>query len=68
MNPKPEHILQFLTDENIYRNVKTRNINSSNWKINFVSIENSIKVKDENMLSLSNINEPSDLQKIKKYF
>ena len=57
------------TKENLrMKRYKLTNLLDSNWKINFVSIENSIKVMDENMLSLSNINEPSDLQKIKKYF
>lgn len=46
---------------------KLSNILNQDWKINFISIEFSIKLIDENLLSFININELSDLQKIEKY-
>lgn len=46
---------------------KLSNILNQDWKINFISIEFSIKLIDKNLLSFININELSDLQKIEKY-
>ena len=41
---------------------KLTNIISDNWKINFISIENSIKQFDQNLLSFLNINTPEDIE------
>jgi len=35
MNPKPQQIIQFLVDEGIDKNIKTKNLDSLHWKINF---------------------------------
>ena len=37
------------------------------WRIKYVSIENSIQIIDKNLLSLININKQSDLERINKY-
>ncbi|MBD3255727.1 MAG: NTP transferase domain-containing protein [Candidatus Lokiarchaeota archaeon] len=38
------------------------------WNINFISVEESIKPLDENLVSLININSPIDLEKLVKSF
>jgi molybdopterin-guanine dinucleotide biosynthesis protein A len=45
-------------------NFKLINLLNKNWKINYLSIENSIKVHDKNLVSFININEPSDIEKL----
>jgi len=44
------------------RKYKLTNIMSDNWKINFLSIENSIKQYDQNLLTFLNINTPEDIE------
>jgi molybdopterin-guanine dinucleotide biosynthesis protein A len=44
------------------RKYKLTNIISDNWKINFISIENSIKKLDQNLLNFLNINTPGDIE------
>jgi molybdopterin-guanine dinucleotide biosynthesis protein A len=46
-------------------NFKLANILNENWKINYISIENSIQPLDYNLSSFVNINEPSDLERLK---
>lgn len=41
---------------------KLTNIISENWKINFLSVEDSIKQFDENLLTFLNINTPEDIK------
>jgi len=35
MNPKPDMVIQFLQDEGLGSSIKTRNLNTDHWKINF---------------------------------
>ena len=44
------------------RKYKLTNIMSDNWKINYLSIENSIKQFDQNLLTFLNINTPEDIE------
>ncbi|MBA7532709.1 putative molybdenum cofactor guanylyltransferase [subsurface metagenome] len=44
------------------RKYKLTNIMSDNWKINFISIENSIKQFDQNLLTFLNINALEDVE------
>ena len=44
------------------RKYKLTNIMSDNWKINFISIENSIKPFDQNLLTFLNINTLEDIE------
>jgi molybdopterin-guanine dinucleotide biosynthesis protein A len=46
------------------KNFKLINLLNKNWNINYVSIENTIRPFDENLLSFININEPSDIEKL----
>ena len=48
----------------INKTYKLINLLDNNWKINYVSIEDSIVPIDKNLTSFININEPSDLQKL----
>ncbi len=43
------------------------NFIDKNWKINYLSVENSIQKLDKNLISLININGPIDLIKLLKY-
>ena len=50
-------------EENLkIRKYKLTNIMSNKWKINFISIENSIKQYDQNLLTFLNINTPKDIE------
>ncbi|TFG01227.1 MAG: molybdenum cofactor guanylyltransferase [Promethearchaeota archaeon] len=40
------------------------NLIDENWKINYISVEDSIKPLDKNLVSLININGPIDLEKL----
>ena len=44
------------------RKYKLTNIIGDNWKIRFISIENSIKQFDQNLLTFLNINTPEDIE------
>jgi len=44
------------------RKYKLTNIIGDNWKIRFISIENSIKQFDQNLLTFLNINTPEDIK------
>jgi molybdopterin-guanine dinucleotide biosynthesis protein A len=56
-------------DENLNKgHFKLSELLSNNWRINYVSIENSIQSLDKNLLSFININEKSDVIKLKKEF
>lgn len=45
---------------------KLTNLLSNQWRINFIPIEKSLKQLDKNLDSFININEPEDIEKIKK--
>jgi len=47
---------------------KLTNLISPNWKTNFVSIEENIKPLDKNLLTFTNINEQSDLNKLEDIY
>ena len=49
-------------------NYKLTNLLAEDWKINYISIENSIQPLDPQLLSFFNINEQSELEMIKKKF
>jgi len=55
---------EILTNENygLY------NFIDKNWKINYISVENSIQPLDHNLVSLININGPIDIAKVVKLF
>ncbi|MFX1302178.1 MAG: molybdenum cofactor guanylyltransferase [Promethearchaeota archaeon] len=42
------------------------NFIDKNWKINYISVENSIQKLDKNLISLTNINGPIDIAKLLK--
>ncbi|MFX0042474.1 MAG: molybdenum cofactor guanylyltransferase [Candidatus Hodarchaeota archaeon] len=44
------------------------NFIDNNWKINYVSVENTIQPLDQNLVSLININGPIDLEKLLKFY
>ncbi|MFX1572603.1 MAG: molybdenum cofactor guanylyltransferase [Promethearchaeota archaeon] len=46
------------------RDLKLTNLLDKNWKINYLSIENSIKPLDEKLISFININKPEDIEKL----
>ncbi|MFX0083479.1 MAG: molybdenum cofactor guanylyltransferase [Candidatus Hodarchaeota archaeon] len=48
------------------RKYKLTNIIDKNWKINFISIEKSIKKLDPNLLTFLNINTPEDIKLLTK--
>ncbi len=51
---------------NLLKNdLKLTNLFDKNWRINYLSIEKSIKPLDEDLLTLININTPEDLKKFK---
>ncbi|MFW9971350.1 MAG: molybdenum cofactor guanylyltransferase [Candidatus Odinarchaeota archaeon] len=50
----------------INESYKLINLISNKWRINFISIEKSLKQFDENLDSFTNINELKDIEKIKK--
>ncbi|MFX0001363.1 MAG: molybdenum cofactor guanylyltransferase [Candidatus Hodarchaeota archaeon] len=47
---------------------KLTNLLNPKWRISFISIEENLKQIDENLSSFINLNEPSDLEKIKPFF
>jgi len=47
---------------------KLLNLLSNKWKINYVSIEDSIKPLDKKLISFINVNGPIDLEKLKENF
>ncbi len=55
-------------EENIKaRNYKLTNLLNKNWKITYISIENSLQPIDEKLLSFFNINEIVDIEKLRKH-
>jgi molybdopterin-guanine dinucleotide biosynthesis protein A len=51
--------------ENILKNIlKLVSLLDKSWKINYISIENSLKFLDENLSSFININNPSDIENL----
>ena len=54
-----------IAEENIKsKNYKLINLLNETWKIKYISIENSFKHIDEDLISFTNINEPLDLKKL----
>jgi molybdopterin-guanine dinucleotide biosynthesis protein A len=45
---------------------KLTNLISPNWKTKFVSIEGEIQPLDNNLITFLNINDPTDLEKLKE--
>ena len=52
----------------IQSNFKLTNLLDKKWSINYLSIENSIKLLDKNLLSFFNINQPKDVNKLMKIY
>ncbi len=50
------------------KNYALNNIIDKNWNINYLSVEESIKSLDQNLVGLININGPIDLEKIIKLY
>lgn len=50
----------------ITENYGLHNFIDKNWKINYISVENSIQKLDKNLISLTNINGPIDIAKLLK--
>jgi molybdopterin-guanine dinucleotide biosynthesis protein A len=55
--------------ENIKKETyKLTNLLEKNWKINYISVENSIQPLDEKLVSFININGPIDIEKLMKIY
>ncbi|MBY9019232.1 MAG: molybdenum cofactor guanylyltransferase [Candidatus Lokiarchaeota archaeon] len=52
----------------ITKNFSLSGILDDEWNINYISVENSIKPLDENLVSLININGPVDIEKLKELY
>jgi molybdopterin-guanine dinucleotide biosynthesis protein A len=50
------------------KNYALNNIIDNNWNINYLSVEESIKSLDQNLVGLININGPIDLEKVIKLY
>jgi len=50
------------------KNYALNNIIDKNWNINYLSVEESIKLLDQNLVGLININGPIDLEKVIKLY
>ena len=59
-----ERAKEILTNENY----GLLNLIDKSWKINYVSVEHSIKPLDNNLVSLININGPIDISKLISYY
>lgn len=58
-----------LAEKNIIkRTYKLTNLLDKHWKINYISIENSIQSVDEKLLTFININGPIDIKKLMKLY
>ncbi|MHA1804971.1 MAG: molybdenum cofactor guanylyltransferase [Promethearchaeota archaeon] len=54
-----------LIDKEIYT---LNELIDENWKIKYISVEDSIQPLDKNLVSLININGPIDIEKLKKFY
>jgi len=72
-----EPLLAIYPVKNTYENTKRKleqknyalsSIIDSNWNIKYVSVEKSIQLLDENLVSLINVNGPVDLEKLMKLY
>ncbi len=50
------------------KSYKLTNILNKNWKINYISIEDSIQALDEKLITFININGPIDIEKLIKFY
>jgi len=52
----------------INKNFSLNRLIDTNWKINYLSVEETIKPLDNNLVSLINVNGPIDIEKLMKFY